>query len=406
MPVENFSTISRDYSFIFCKIYVAIYTSVVKKILAKFSVDTAKQVMYVEPKKGIVMTVQNLSDAEAYKALTSKNPEYEGLFYAGIKTTGIFCRPTCRARKPKRENVEFFRTAKEALANGYRPCKICRPLEYPDENLQEIKTVLKEIEQNPAKKISDYELIRRGIKPGIIRRWFVKNHGMTFHAYQRMFRINNALRNIKNGDKVIEAAYESGYDSLSGFQHTFKRTISKNPSESKNGNVLSFERFSTPLGPMIVIGNDDGIYLLEFTDRRMLETELKQLEKSFKSAILPGTNKHMKALKGQLDEYFEGRRKRFDVPLVTFGTEFQKKAWNALLKIPYGKTRSYKMQAEIIGHPKAVRAVGTANGCNRIAIIIPCHRVIGENGKLTGYGGGLWRKQWLLDHEISNLSGA
>lgn len=345
----------------------------------------------------------NLSDETAYKALTSKDPQYEGLFFAAIKTTGIFCRPTCRARKPKKENVEFFQTAKEAMANGYRPCKICHPLEYPGETLQEIKSILQEIEQNPGSKITDYGLTVRGIEPSKVRRWFLKNHGMTFQAYQRMLRINIALRNIKKGDKVIEAAFDSGYESLSGFQHTFKKTTSKNPSEGKKGNVLSFERFSTPLGPMIAIGDDEGIYLLEFAERRMLETELKQLEKYFNASILPGTNKSIKELKKQLNEYFEGKRRQFDVPLRTFGTEFQKKAWNALLKIPYGKTRSYKMQAEIIGHPKAVRAVGTANGCNRIAIVIPCHRVIGENGKLTGYGGGLWRKQWLLNHEMNTL---
>jgi AraC family transcriptional regulator, regulatory protein of adaptative response / methylated-DNA-[protein]-cysteine methyltransferase len=341
----------------------------------------------------------NITDATAYKALANKDPKYEGLFFAAVKTTGVFCLPTCRARKPKKENVEFFSTAKEAIANGYRPCKICRPLENPGEITDEIKSLLRELESNSSDKITDYSLKQKGIEPNRIRRWFLKNHGMTFHSYQRMLRINNALRNIKNGDKVIEAAFDSGYESLSGFQHTFKKVVAQNPSESKNGNVLSFERFSTPLGPMIVIGNEEGIYLLEFTDRRMLETELKQLEKHFKAAILPGTNKHIQELKKQLSEYFEGKRKQFTFPLKTFGTEFQKKAWDALLTIPYGKTRSYKQQAKIINHPKAVRAVGTANGCNRIAIVIPCHRVIGENGKLTGYGGGLWRKQWLLNHE-------
>jgi len=349
-----------------------------------------------------IMTVLNLSDKTAYKALIDKDPQYEGLFFAGIKTTGIFCRPTCRARKPKKENVEFFSTSKEAMANGYRPCKICRPLEYPDETIREIKNILREIETNPSSKITDYELSKRGIAPSKVRRWFLKNHGMTFHAYQRMLRINNALRSIKKGDKVIEAVFDSGYDSLSGFQHTFKKTTTGNPSEIRDRNVLSFERFSTPLGPMVAIGNEDGIYLLEFTDRRMLETELKQLEKYFKAVILPGSNRHINELKYQLDQYFEGKRKRFDIPLKTFGTEFQKKAWGTLLKIPYGKTYSYKMQAEIMGNPKAVRAVGTANGSNRIAIVIPCHRVIGENGKLTGYGGGLWRKQWLLNHEMNN----
>jgi AraC family transcriptional regulator, regulatory protein of adaptative response / methylated-DNA-[protein]-cysteine methyltransferase len=348
------------------------------------------------------MTLMNLSDETAYKALMNKDPQFEGLFFAGIKTTGIFCRPTCRARKPKKENVKFFPTAKDALSAGYRPCKICRPLEYPDETLPEIKTLLREIETNPGSKITDYELTQRGIAPSKVRRWFLKNHGITFHAYQRMFRINNSLGSIKRGAKVIEAAYDSGYESLSGFQHTFKKAVSQNPSKIKNGNILSFERFSTPLGPMIAIGDDEGIYLLEFTDRRMLETELKQLEKYFKAVILPGSNRHINELKYQLDQYFEGKRKQFDIPIKTFGTDFQKKAWSALMKIPYGKTRSYKMQAEIIGRPKAVRAVGTANGLNRLSIIIPCHRVIGEDGKLTGYGGGLWRKQWLLNHEMKN----
>lgn len=346
----------------------------------------------------------NLSEAAAYKALTNKDPQYEGLFFAAIKTTGIFCRPTCRARKPKKENVEFFPTAKDAMANGYRPCKICRPLEYPDETLQEIRLILREIESKPGSRITDYELTKRGIEPSKVRRWFLKNHGMTFHSYQRMLRINNALRNIKKGNKVIEAAYDAGYESLSGFQHSFKKTTLRKPSEIKNRPVLSFERISTPLGPMIAIGNDEGLYMLEFTDRRMLETELKQLEKYFNASILPGSNKHINELKNQLAEYFDGKRKQFDIPLKIFGTEFQKKAWDALIGIPYGKTRSYKKQAEIIGHPKAVRAVGTANGCNRIAIVIPCHRVIGEDGKLTGYGGGLWRKQWLLNHEMNNIN--
>src|SRR5574338_823777 len=259
--------------------------------------------------------MMNLSEADAYKALTNKDPQYEGLFFAAIKTTGIFCRPTCRARKPKKENVEFFPTAKEAMANGYRPCKICRPLEYPDETFQEIRSILREIESKPGSRITDYELVKRGIEPSKVRRWFLKNHGMTFHSYQRMLRINNALRNIKKGNKVIEAAYDAGYESLSGFQHSFKKTTLRKPSEIKNRPVLSFERISTPLGPMIAIGNDEGLYMLEFTDRRMLETELKQLEKYFNASILPGSNKHINELKNQLAEYFDGKRKQFDIPL-------------------------------------------------------------------------------------------
>lgn len=343
-----------------------------------------------------------LSNDVMYKALLNRDHEFEGQFIVGVKTTGIFCRPSCTARKPKKENVEFFETTKAALASGYRPCKVCRPLEKSGEVPEEIKNILNEIESNPSEKITDYSLYKKGIEPNRVRRWFLKNHGMTFQAYQRLLRINNAFNDIKNGDKVIEAAFENGYDSLSGFQHSFKKATSINPSDSTLKPALSFMRFTTPLGPMMVAGNDDGICLLEFTDRRMLETELKQIQKHYKTAILPGKNKHFDEVKKQLGEYFEGKRKIFDVKLMTPGTNFQNEVWKVLQSIPYGQTRSYKAQAIMLGNVKAVRAVANANGDNRIAIIIPCHRVIGEDGKLVGYGGGLWRKQWLLNHERKN----
>lgn len=339
-----------------------------------------------------------------YKALLNRDDEFEGQFIVGVKTTGIFCRPSCTARKPKRENVEFFETTKAALTNGYRPCKICKPLEKSGEIPDEIKDILREIESKPSEKISDYSLVKRGIEPNRIRRWFLKNHGMTFQAFQRLLRINNAFNDIKKGGKVIEAAYENGYDSLSGFQHSFKKATNTNPKSSTVTDNLSFMRFTTPLGPMIVVGNNEGICLLEFTDRRMLETELKQLQKYYKTVILPGTNIHFEKVKKQLNEYFDGKRKNFDIKLMTPGTSFQNDVWKILQTIPYGKTRSYKAQALKLGNAKAVRAVANANGDNRIAIIIPCHRIIGSNGKLVGYGGGLWRKQWLINHEKKNSS--
>ncbi|MCB0728815.1 MAG: methylated-DNA--[protein]-cysteine S-methyltransferase, partial [Ignavibacteriae bacterium] len=149
---------------------------------------------------------------------------------------------------------------------------------------------------------------------------------------------------------------------------------------------------------------EEGICLFDFTDRRMLETELKQIQKHFKSTILPGKSKYFGPLIKQITEYFEGKRKNFDIPLVTPGTEFQNKVWKVLRTIPYGETRSYKKQAITLGNVKAVRAVANANGDNRISILIPCHRVIGEDGKLVGYGGGLWRKQWLLNLEKENMN--
>ncbi|MCU7490789.1 MAG: bifunctional transcriptional activator/DNA repair enzyme AdaA [Bacteroidota bacterium] len=343
-----------------------------------------------------------LDNEVMYQALLDKDSRYEGIFFVGVKTTGIFCRPTCTARKPKKENTEFFSTCKEALTNGYRPCRICHPMEQKGDVPDYIRKFLKELELNPHVRISDSFIRERLIDPNKLRRWFKKNHGITFQSYQRLLRINRAIGNIKFGDNVAEAAMENGYDSLSGFQEALKKAANITPKESQHKTVVTMTRIATKLGPMIAGATEEGICLLEFADRRMIETELKYLERILNAVTLPGESTYFKELKKELDEYFEGVRRTFDLPLVLSGSDFQKKAWKALLEIPYGETRSYKQQAMKIGFEKAVRAAGRANGENRIAIIIPCHRVIGENGNLTGYGGGIWRKQWLLKHEKEN----
>jgi AraC family transcriptional regulator, regulatory protein of adaptative response / methylated-DNA-[protein]-cysteine methyltransferase len=158
-------------------------------------------------------------------------------------------------------------------------------------------------------------------------------------------------------------------------------------------------RIETPLGEMVAGATDDGICLLEFIDRRMLPTEYKDLTRLLKTTLEDGDNIHLKELRKQLNEYFTGSRKEFNVPLVTPGTDFQHRVWEELQKIPYGTTRSYQVQANALNRSDSVRAVANANGMNRISIVIPCHRVIGSDGNLTGYGGGLKRKKWLLDHE-------
>jgi len=158
-------------------------------------------------------------------------------------------------------------------------------------------------------------------------------------------------------------------------------------------------KIETPLGEMITGATDEGVCLLEFSDRRMLNTEYKDLIRLLNTTLEEGENKHLRNLRNQLKEYFEGKRKEFSVSLITPGTEFQQAVWKELLNIPYGSTRSYQEQAVALNRPDSVRAIANANGMNRISIVIPCHRVIGTDGHLTGYGGGLKRKKWLLDHE-------
>ena len=339
-----------------------------------------------------------LSESEMYQALLNKDVSYEGSFIAAVKTTE-FLPPYLHSKKAEKENVEFFNNTKEAILHGYRPCKVCSPLELFGKTPDYIRDLLNEITNNPSKKFKDWDLRQKSIEPSKIRRWFLKNHGITFHSYQRMFRINTAFKKIQNGETVSAAAFDSGYESISGFNDTFKNVFGVSPSNSKDKSVIDIVRLETPLGTMYAGGVKDGICLLEFSDRRMLETELKQLAKYFNATIIQGENKHFNLLRKELKKYFEHNLKVFTVPLSAPGTEFQKAVWKELRNIPYAKTRSYKEQAIAIGKPESVRAVANANGMNRISIIIPCHRVIGADGSLTGYGGGLWRKNWLLEHE-------
>ena len=338
-----------------------------------------------------------------YQASFAKNPEFEGVFWMGVKTTGIFCRPTCTARKPKYENVEFFNTTKEAILKGYRPCKVCKPLENPDETPVGIQSLLNELAADPSLKFKDYDLVERGMEPATVRRWFLKHHGITFHAFQRMFKLNSAFKKLNSGENVTAAAFDSGYESLSGFNDSFKNIFGVSPKNSKSEKVVDLKRIETPLGTMIACADENGICMLEFSDRKALPTELKEISKHFNANIIQGENPHFKILEQELVEYFAGKRQIFTVPLSLVGTEFQKKVWEVLRGIPYGTTRSYQQQANILGNPKAVRAVANANGLNKISIIIPCHRVIGTNGTLTGYGGGIWRKQKLLELEQALL---
>jgi len=338
-----------------------------------------------------------------YKALVDRESNYVGIFYVGVKTTSVFCIATCRARKPKFENVEFYTTFKDALEAGYRPCKICKPTENATVAPKQVEDAIKMVRSNPKSKISDEQLRSNKISPELVRRWFNKNYGMTFQTFQRMYRVNNALLELKSGKQATDTAFDTGYESLSGFGYTYKKLVGKSPKHSVNKSVILISRTTTPLGPMFICANDEGICLLEFVDKQKLETEFTDIQNHLNARIIAGENNHIKQVKVEIAEYFSGQRKTFDVALNMPGTNFQNCVWSSLLDIGYGETISYQDQAEKINPPKALSTVVSANSSNRIAIIVPCHRVISPNGKLTGSGEGMERKRWLINHEKENL---
>jgi len=333
---------------------------------------------------------------EMDRAFRSRDGSYDGIFYVAVRTTGVFCRPSCPARKPLPENVEFFPTSREALFGGYRPCKRCEPLKAGGELPPWISTLLKRVEDDPSARIKDADLRASGIEPAKARRFFLNRFGMTFQAYCRARRLGKAFDEIKNGGRLDDVILGHGYESHSGFREAFFNRFGKPPGKTRGDDYIRIAWMETPLGPMAAGATARGICFLEFTDRRMLEVQLETLSRRFDLSIVPGENEIVARLRRELERYFSGRLKRFSVPLEYPGTEFQVRVWRALLDIPFGETRSYEDVARALGMPGAVRAVGHANGLNRIAIVIPCHRVVNKNGELGGYGGGIWRKKHLL----------
>jgi AraC family transcriptional regulator, regulatory protein of adaptative response / methylated-DNA-[protein]-cysteine methyltransferase len=335
------------------------------------------------------------------RAFARKDSAYDGVFFVGVKTTGIFCRPVCTAKTPKPMNMEFFASTHDALYHGYRPCKRCRPLDLGSKPPPMVARLMELIERDPTRRLKESDLRAVGIEPSTARRQFQSYCDMTFHAYQRARRMGLALERVRQGEDIMQVQVESGFESASGFRDAFAKLFGAVPSEARLMAVLTSQWIETPLGPMLAVANEEGLCLLDFVDRRGLENAIKRLGTRFSSAIVPGENILLSAAKKQLQEYFSGKRREFSLSLSTAGTPFQTRAWEFLRTIPFGQTRTYGEMAKALGAAAAVRAVGRANGMNYLSIVIPCHRVIGADGSLTGYGGGLGRKRWLLDHERS-----
>jgi len=344
--------------------------------------------------------------AEMERAFRRKDVSYDGVFYVAVKTTGIFCRPSCPSR-PDAGNVEFFMSVKDCLVAGYRACRRCRPLEANGMPPEWVRELISRVESAPDVRLKAADLRSQGITPERARRWFHQHYGMSFAAWCRGHRLAGAFTRLRRGVALDDAVFDSGFQSHSGFREAFVRVFGDAPGRSRQGgDGVILAMLETPLGPLLAGAKDEGVSLLEYSDRRTLEQTLSVLQRRLGCPIIPGQHPLLERVRDELAEYFQGNRHEFTLPLSTRGTAFQKRVWEELRRIPYGQTISYNELARRIGQPTAMRAVANANRLNCVCILIPCHRVIGKDGSLTGYGGGLWRKRLLLELERGQRSGS
>src|SRR6266571_342372 len=260
-------------------------------------------------------TLELLPPSETmYRALVKRDPSFEGIFYAGVRTTGIFCRPTCSAKKPARENVDFFATPSEALHDGYRPCLRCHPMDPGERPPKLIERLRAEVEHAPGGRLTDKELASLAIDPSTARRQFKRHYGMTFQAYHRARRMGMALSDVRRGGRVDEARNGSGFESDSGFREAFTKIFGEPPTTAKARGPLLADRIDTPLGAMIAAADDEGLRLLEFIDRRATERELSTLRKRLRTNVVPGEHRHLEAVRSQLADYFSGKNFEFNIP--------------------------------------------------------------------------------------------
>ncbi|MBW4709390.1 methylated-DNA--[protein]-cysteine S-methyltransferase [Roseobacter sp. YSTF-M11] len=334
-----------------------------------------------------------------YAALLNRDAGYDGQAYVAVATTGVFCRLTCPARKPKSENCTFYGSVGECIGAGYRACKRCHPLAPMAAADPAIAALLAALEARPAYRWSEEDILRMGFDLSTVRRSFKRQFGMTFLEMARQRRLRDGFVTIAGGGRVIEAQVDARFESASAFRASFAQLIGRAPGKLASDPVLFADWIATPLGDMISISSRTHLHLLEFVDRIALRSEVGRLARHAKGRLGVGRTDPGQQVREELDRFFEGRNAHFATPLAFLGSEFAKDVWSELRRIPPGVTRSYSEVAKRIGRPASTRAVARANGANQIALIVPCHRVLGADGSLTGYGGGLWRKQKLLEIE-------
>ena len=345
-----------------------------------------------------VTNVTRLDVDTAWAAFMRRDRAWDGRVIGAVKTTGIYCKPSCPAKRPKRDNVEFFATGEEARAAGYRACMRCRP----DEVGRDREAVAKAVEFiEAAEEAPNLEVLGNavGYAPHHFQRIFTRDMGVSPAAYARAVRAKRAESALGQTDRVTDAIYDAGYSGPSRFYADAKERLGMTPSawrDGGRGETIRWTTFDSPIGPMLIAATSRGICRLTFDDS---EASLRRL---FPKAEIVKDD-------GGLRELVEGALVAIERPLAApelpidvAGTAFQEAVWRELRKIPAGETRSYAQIAAAIGHPNAVRAVGSANGDNHVAVLIPCHRVIRSDGSLGGYAGGLDRKRQLLAAEGSD----
>jgi len=347
------------------------------------------------PRSSAMSTVARLDAETAWAAFMRRDRGWDGRVIGAVKTTGIYCKPSCPARRPKRDHVEFFATCEEARGAGYRPCLRCKPDEVGRDR-EAVAAAVKLIEQAEEAPTLEELSAAVGYAPHHFQRIFKRDLGVSPAEYSRGLRNQRSQVALKAKGRITDAVYDAGYAGPSSFYSDAKERLGMTPSAWRNGGrgeTIRWTHFDSPLGQMLIAATSKGICRLTFDDSE------QSLRRFFPYADIVEDA-------GGLKELVEGALAAIDKPLAArelpidvAGTAFQEAVWRELRKIPPGETRSYAQIAAAIGQPKAVRAVGTANGDNHVAVLIPCHRVIRSDGSLGGYAGGLDRKRKLLAAE-------
>jgi AraC family transcriptional regulator of adaptative response/methylated-DNA-[protein]-cysteine methyltransferase len=347
------------------------------------------------PRSETVSNVSRLDPDTAWAAFMRRDRSWDGRVIGAVKTTGIYCKPSCPARRPARENVIFFATADEARAAGYRSCLRCKPDEVGRDR-EAVARAVKLIEAAEEPLTLDALADAVGYAPHHFQRIFKRDLGVSPAEYARAVRNLRTETALKANGRVTDAVYDAGYSGPSSFYSDAKERLGMTPSawrDGGRGETIRWTHFDSPLGRMLIAATSKGICRLTFDD------SVDSLKRLFpNAAVVEDAGGLRELIEGAL-EAIERPLAARDLPIDVAGTAFQEAVWRELRKIPIGETRSYAEIAAAIGQPKAVRAVGTANGDNHVAVLIPCHRVIRSDGTLGGYAGGLDRKRKLLSAE-------